>query len=237
MNFYKLEREILLRTDINIGEKVLFSILVFKQGKNPNSWGSQAMLAKEMGVGINTIKRMIKHLQERGYVSKKRFGNGKTNRYKVTGISQPILGLQDRAIMVPPQPILGLLDSPKWDFIVKESGKRDNKPPPTSAREVGGGFLGEIPPPQTEPDSEDNIFRTGWRNRLVKDGDYDWDDAKDDHAVCELEEFLATADISQERFDVLYNECWDDYLDVKKNIQSIPAVLVYRLRKLYGNRK
>jgi hypothetical protein len=88
--FGQIPQQLLRDPEIQPAAKGLFGLLhTYSQHKSllkkPTTFVSQARLAGDMGLHINTIGRILKHLKEKGWLSIKRRGLNKSNVYILHG--------------------------------------------------------------------------------------------------------------------------------------------------------
>jgi hypothetical protein len=89
-HFGQIPQELLRDPKIQPTAKALFGLLhTYSQHKNlakkPTTFVSQDTLAQDMGLHINAIGRLLKHLKEKGWLSVKRRGLTKSNVYILHG--------------------------------------------------------------------------------------------------------------------------------------------------------
>lgn len=89
-HFGQIPQELLRDPKIQPAAKALFGLLhTYSQHKNlakkPTTFVSQARLAQDMGLHVNTIGRLLKHLKEKGWLSIIRRGLTESNVYILHG--------------------------------------------------------------------------------------------------------------------------------------------------------
>jgi hypothetical protein len=87
--FVQLPNRILRDPDLSPAAKLVYAGILSYAWRDESAWPGQARLAADLGVHHNTVWRMIKELQERGYLTVKRRGLGKTNIYTLTARTKP----------------------------------------------------------------------------------------------------------------------------------------------------
>ena len=65
---YSIPAEIMGRKDLSAAAKLLYAVLVYRQGCNEHSWAGVRRLAKDMGCSTTTIERSIDQLEKAGLV-------------------------------------------------------------------------------------------------------------------------------------------------------------------------
>ena len=86
--FTQLPNFILRDPNISIGAKTAYSLLLSYAWHNDLCFPGQDRLAKEMGMGIASVNRFIKELEECSLISIARRGQGKTNFYTINFVVQ-----------------------------------------------------------------------------------------------------------------------------------------------------
>lgn len=95
--FTQVPNAILKSTELSVGAKLTYAMLLCYAWANDFCFPGQDRLAKDMGVGLRSSHRYIKELEARGYVRILRRGLGRPNLYelhvkaaKVRGKKKPI---------------------------------------------------------------------------------------------------------------------------------------------------
>jgi DNA-binding transcriptional ArsR family regulator len=81
--FYKLPVEIAGRRDLTSAGKVVWAALTDRMGKNGFCWPGMRTVAKDTGLGLRTVERVIKKLEDAGLLKVERRGNGQVNHYRL----------------------------------------------------------------------------------------------------------------------------------------------------------
>ena len=87
--FYKLFKIIAKRKDLTYADKVVFSIIAGRIGKNGHCWAGIRKLTTDAGGDKSTVKRSIDRLEKIGLLQVERRGIGKANHYRLPGESLP----------------------------------------------------------------------------------------------------------------------------------------------------
>jgi len=74
---------ILRNPDVSIGAKTTYSLLLSYAWHNDLCFPGQERLAKDMGMGIASVNRFIKELEDCALIEIMRRGQGKTNFYTI----------------------------------------------------------------------------------------------------------------------------------------------------------
>ena len=74
---------ILKNPDISIGAKTTYALFLSYAWHNQFCFPGQERLAKDMGMGVASVNRFIKELQEYALIEITRRGQGKTNLYTI----------------------------------------------------------------------------------------------------------------------------------------------------------
>ena len=82
--FVQVPNRILRDPDLSPGAKLVYAGILSYAWKEESAWPGHERLGIDLGVHRNTIGRMIRELQERGYLRVQRRGQGKTNIYTLT---------------------------------------------------------------------------------------------------------------------------------------------------------
>lgn len=85
-NFTMVPNEILRSDQLNIYEKAIYAYLKSRQGANEHAWPSQKRMAKELSIGLTTLKKNLDSLEEIRLIRRtSRFIGGEriTSLYKV----------------------------------------------------------------------------------------------------------------------------------------------------------
>jgi hypothetical protein len=81
--FTQVPNFILRDPDISIGAKTVYSLLLSYAWHNDLCFPGQDRLAKDVGMGIASVNRFIKELEECALIEITRRGQGKTNFYTI----------------------------------------------------------------------------------------------------------------------------------------------------------
>lgn len=76
-NYYKLDKKILNKKDLNISEKVIYSIIANLSCYKGYCWASNKQLEEITNINEKTIQRAINKLHKLNYVNKWKRKNGK----------------------------------------------------------------------------------------------------------------------------------------------------------------
>lgn len=87
--FTQLPNFILRDPKISIGAKTAYSLLLSYAWHNDLCFPGQDRLAKDMGMGIASVNRFIKELEDCSLIEITRRGQGKTNFYTVNFVVKP----------------------------------------------------------------------------------------------------------------------------------------------------
>jgi len=81
--FTQLPNFILKNPDISIGAKTTYALFISYAWHNNFCFPGQKRLAEDMGMGIASVNRFIKELENCGLIEIERRGQGKTNLYTI----------------------------------------------------------------------------------------------------------------------------------------------------------
>lgn len=81
--FTQVPNFVLKANNISAGAKLAYAMLLSYAWNNNFCFPGQEKLAQDMGAGVRSVKRYMRELVRKGYVSVKRRGLGKTNVYVV----------------------------------------------------------------------------------------------------------------------------------------------------------
>jgi hypothetical protein len=81
--FTQVPNFILRHSDISIGAKTIYSLLLSYAWHNDLCFPGQDRLAKDVGMGIASVNRFIKELETCSLIEITRRGQGKTNFYTI----------------------------------------------------------------------------------------------------------------------------------------------------------
>jgi len=81
--FTQIPNFILRDANLSIGAKTIYSLLLSYAWNNDLCFPGQDRLAKDVGMGIASVNRFIKELEECELIEIERRGQGKTNFYTV----------------------------------------------------------------------------------------------------------------------------------------------------------
>lgn len=81
--FFRLPKHIAERRDLGSTAKILFSVLLTREGKNGRSWAGVRRLAKDCGVSVGAILRSATEMEALGLLEISRASSGKTNQYRI----------------------------------------------------------------------------------------------------------------------------------------------------------
>ncbi len=98
MQFVKLPKAVLERTDLTLASKIVYAMLVDAIGTNHDTWHGIRSIARACGVSAPTVSTSIRQLESEGLIIVSRVvGNpgGKTNRYSVPRSVNKALGILD----------------------------------------------------------------------------------------------------------------------------------------------
>lgn len=86
--YLNISSSILGDKNLKASAKLLLAYLIFRQGKNPNSFWPQVVMVKELGISRATLQRDLKDLVRDGYISVKLIRKGESfrNEYKVNNV-------------------------------------------------------------------------------------------------------------------------------------------------------
>jgi hypothetical protein len=87
--FTQLPNFILRDPKISIGAKAAYSLLLSYAWNNDLCFPGQDRLAKDLGMGIASINRFIKELEDCALIEITRRGQGKTNFYTINFVVKP----------------------------------------------------------------------------------------------------------------------------------------------------
>jgi hypothetical protein len=87
--FTQLPNFILRDPKITIGAKTAYSLLLSYAWHNNLCFPGQERLAKDMGMGIASVNRFIKELENCSLIEIMRRGQGKTNFYTINFVVRP----------------------------------------------------------------------------------------------------------------------------------------------------
>ena len=79
--FTQVPNVILKSTDLSVGAKLAYAMLLSYAWQNDSCFPGQETLAEDMGSGRRSIVRYLDELEREGFVSIKRQGLGKVNVY------------------------------------------------------------------------------------------------------------------------------------------------------------
>jgi hypothetical protein len=79
--FTQVPNYILKTKKLSVGEKLTFAMFLSYAWHNESCFPGQEQLAKDMGAGERSVNRFIKGLEQKGFLTIKRRGQGKTNIY------------------------------------------------------------------------------------------------------------------------------------------------------------
>src|SRR5947207_2941891 len=81
--FTQLPNFILKNPEISIGAKVVYAMFISYAWSNNLCFPGQERLAKDMGMGVASVNRFVKELENVGLIEITRRGQGKTNLYTI----------------------------------------------------------------------------------------------------------------------------------------------------------
>lgn len=89
MKFVKLSCDVLCRTDLSAGCKLVYSVIRDRIGQNSEAWPSLQRLAEDCGLGRTTVSDAVDKLAEVGLLEVDRAGHNpkrESNRYWLPSI-------------------------------------------------------------------------------------------------------------------------------------------------------
>ena len=87
--FTQVPNVILKSTDLSVGAKLAYALLLSYAWHNDFCFPGQETLAEDMGAGKRSVVRYIDELERKDFVSIKRQGLGKPNIYKLSARVKP----------------------------------------------------------------------------------------------------------------------------------------------------
>src|SRR5438552_1327339 len=81
--FAQVPNFILRNPEVSIGAKVVYSMFISYAWHNNLCFPGQDRLAKDIGMGVSSVNRFVKELEEFSLIEIKRRGQGKTNLYTI----------------------------------------------------------------------------------------------------------------------------------------------------------
>jgi DNA-binding transcriptional regulator YhcF (GntR family) len=81
--FTQVPNFILENEKLSVGAKMTYSMMLRYAWANDHCFPGQKTLAKDAGMGVRSVVRYIKELEETGFITIKRRGLGKVNIYEL----------------------------------------------------------------------------------------------------------------------------------------------------------
>lgn len=212
--------------ELGLNEKLVYAILLRFQGKNDQAWPSRETVAKRAMLSVRSTERSIAKLLTLNWIEKTRYGRGKTNRYRCLRVSPA--NLASHPIITRPvgdsEPAnlasLNALSPAQLATLSSGSGEKEN----TSSSYEGGEE--EVFLEKTEPTLADRL-----KTILQEDEEYVWRYGVDDKAIAGIAQLTQ---VTREDVNEMLDEVWVAYK--AKKIDSIPGILLYRLKAKYDPR-
>lgn len=86
--FTQVPNFILVKSDLSIGAKVIYSMFLRYAWHNDSCFPGQERLAKDMGIAERSVRTYIQELEKHDLLEVKRRGQGRTNLYKISFVVQ-----------------------------------------------------------------------------------------------------------------------------------------------------
>jgi hypothetical protein len=86
--FTQMPNFILRDATLTVGAKTVYALFLSYGWHNDRCFPGQKLLAEHMGMGIASVNRFIKELEDCALIEIKRRGQGKTNIYKINFVVQ-----------------------------------------------------------------------------------------------------------------------------------------------------
>jgi Helix-turn-helix domain len=87
--FTQLPNFILRNPAISIGAKTVYALMISYAWHNNFCFPGQKRLAEDMGMGIASVNRFVKELEDCSLIEIERRGQGKTNYYTINYVVEP----------------------------------------------------------------------------------------------------------------------------------------------------
>lgn len=136
--FFKMPKHITERRDLGSTSKILYSVLLSRQGTNGRSWAGVRRLAKDCGVSVGAIIRSATEMEALGLLEIVRGGTGRNNQYRIRFGSAPEMEALPKWKRSAPE--MEALSAPKMEAQLEQVKRpiKENPPKPPLAGQGGG---------------------------------------------------------------------------------------------------